>query len=170
MRNFFVQPVGTTPGMKIIAASGVIFAVLHFVAISLSTDIKAERGGAGALLYLGSLGLFWWAIGTNSAARLSAAFSPDVPVHLVKDGPYRFMRHPFYCSYLLAWLAGTVATARWWLLATVVVMAVLYLRAATLEEQKFARSPLAGEYQQYRARTPSVFPNPMKLLLARRFQ
>src|SRR5579864_8179334 len=88
MRNYFIQPVGITAGMKISGASGVIFAVLHFVAIFLPNSITAERGWVAALLYLWSLVLFWWAIRTNSATRLSAAFSPDVPGHLVEDGPY----------------------------------------------------------------------------------
>jgi protein-S-isoprenylcysteine O-methyltransferase Ste14 len=130
----------------------------------------AERGLVGVLLYIWSLGLFWWAIRTNSAARLSAVFSPDVPVHLVEDGPYQFIRHPFYCSYVLAWSAGTIATARWWLLVTVGVMIVIYLKAAAIEEEKFSRSSLAGEYQRYRERTALLVPNPMKLLLARRSQ
>ena len=170
MRNFFIQPAGSTAGMKIISASGVVFAALHFVAIFLGNNITAERGCVGALLYLWSLGLFWWAIRTNSAARLSAAFSPDVPVHLVEDGPYRFIRHPFYCSYVLAWSAGTIATAQWWLVPTVAVMVIIYWKAATIEEEKFSRSSLAAEYQRYRARTARLLPNPMKLLLAWRSQ
>ena len=170
MRKFFVQPSGTTPGMKLISTCGVLFAALHFGAIFLPGSVTAERGWLGTLLYLWSLGLFWWAIRANSAARLSAAFSPDVPVHLVENGPYRFIRHPFYCSYVLAWSAGTIATARWWLLPTMVAMVAIYLRAATLEEEKFSRSSLAAEYQRYRARTALLVPNPMKLLLARRSQ
>jgi len=124
----------------------------------------------GALLYLWSLGLYWWAIRTNSAARLSAAFSSDLPAHLVKDGPYRFIRHPFYCAYALAWSAGAVATARWWLLPTVAVMLFIYWKAAMIEEQKFSRSSLAADYQRYRERTAWLVPNPRKLLLARRSQ
>ena len=170
MRRFFVQPSGSTAGMKIISGCGTLFAGLHFVAIFSTNNITAERGLVGALLYLWSVGLFWWAIQTNSTARLSAAFSPDVPVHLVEDGPYRFIRHPFYCSYVMAWSAGTIATARWWLLGTVVVMAIIYWKAARVEEEKFSRSSLAVEYQRYRARTAWLVPNPMKLLLARRSQ
>jgi protein-S-isoprenylcysteine O-methyltransferase Ste14 len=170
MRNFFAQPVGSTVGMKVISACGVLFAALHFFAILVASSITPERGFIGTLLYLGSLGLFWWAIKTNSSARLSAAFSPDLPVHLVEDGPYRFIRHPFYCSYVLAWLSGTVATARWWLLPTVAVMLIVYWKAASIEEEKFSRSSLAAEYQRYRARTSWLVPNPMKLLLARRSQ
>ena len=168
MRKFFVQPSGSTSGMKIISACGIVFAALHFVAIFLRDGVSAERAGMAALLYTWSMGLFWWAIHTNSATRLSAAFSDDIPVHLVKDGPYQFIRHPFYCSYMLAWVAGAIATARWWLIPSVVVMAVIYWRAAAGEEEKFSRSRLAAEYQQYRARTALLVPNPVKILVALR--
>jgi len=170
MRNFFVQPQGSTAGMKVISGCGMVFAAFHFFAISLPNSVTAERAWVAALLYLWSLGLFWWAIRTNSSARLSAAFSADVPAHLVEDGPYRFIRHPFYCSYVMTWSAGTIATARWWLLPTVAVMIVIYWKAATMEEEKFSRSSLAAEYQSYRQRTALLVPNPMKLLLARRSQ
>src|ERR1700686_591946 len=170
MRNFFVQPQGSTAGMKVISGCGMVFAAFHFFAISLPNSVTAERAWVAALLYLWSLGLFWWAIRTNSSARLSAAFSADVPAHLVEDGPYRFIRHPFYCSYVMAWSAGTIATARWWLLPTVAVMVIIYWRAATIEEEKFSRSALAEEYESYRARTAWLLPNPMKVLLARRSQ
>ncbi len=170
MRNFFVQPAGSTLGMRIISVSGALSGALHFVAILSQRSITEPRGLAGAILYSCALALFWWAIRANSAVRLSAAFSPDAPVHLVKNGPYRFIRHPFYCSYLLAWGAGVIATARLWLIPTLAVMIVIYLRAAMQEERKFSRSSLAEEYRSYRSRTAWFVPNPMKLLLARRLQ
>ena len=168
MRKFFVQPSGSTSGMKLISGCGFAFAALHFVAILLPDGVTAERGSVAALLYIWSMGLFWWAIRTNSTVRLSAAFSDDVPVHLVQEGPYQFIRHPFYCAYMLAWVAGAVATARWWLIPTLVVMAVIYWKAAACEEEKFSRSSLAAEYAKYRAHTALLVPNPMKLLVARR--
>ena len=35
----------------------------------------------------------------------------DTPASLNQSGPYRFVRHPFYTSYSLTWLAAAVATA-----------------------------------------------------------
>ena len=83
-------------------------------------------------------------------------------------GPYRFVRHPFYCSYLLTWAAGVVASAQFWLLPTVAIMLIIYTRAAKLEEEKFTRSPLAETYKSYRTRTGLFLPNPIKMLSLRR--
>jgi protein-S-isoprenylcysteine O-methyltransferase Ste14 len=164
MRSFFTQPAGVTAGIRLISGCGAAFGILHLFAILSNTNVSAERSLAGSLLYICSAGLFWWAIKTSLASPLSAAFSPNLPVHLVDHGPYRVMRHPLYCSYLMCWLAGWVVTDRLWLAPTVAVMTIVYWIAAHQEEQKFMRSPLGDSYRQYRSRTGLLFPNPLKLL------
>ena len=168
MREFFSRPAGTTAGMKAIKICGVIFAALHLGALVWTPKLTTGQLLTAAGLYLCALALFWWAIRTNLARRLSASFSSDTPQHLVERGPYRWMRHPFYCSYLLAWTAGMVATAQVWLLPSVAVMLVIYLRAAREEEQRFIGSPLAGSYRRYQSRTGQFLPNPVKLFMTRR--
>lgn len=113
----------------------------------------------GLMLYAMSLVLFWWAIVTTHAKReLSIAFSSDLPCSLIETGPYRWVRHPFYASYLLFWLAGFVITGAWWLAVILIVMMCLYCQAAATEENKFARSALAKEYAAYTARTWMFIP------------
>jgi protein-S-isoprenylcysteine O-methyltransferase Ste14 len=168
MRRFFAQPAGDTAGMAVIRICGAVFAVVHAGALIFTPGIEAGALEAAIALYLAALGLYWWAIRTNSPRPLSAAFSPDTPQHLVERGPYQFIRHPFYCSYLLTWSGGVVATRSLWLLPSLVVMLVIYIWAARAEEDKFMRSPLAGLYRTYRSRTGLFLPNPFKLFVARR--
>jgi protein-S-isoprenylcysteine O-methyltransferase Ste14 len=163
MQKFFIQPAGLTAGMRVIKVCGIAFGIMHLVAVIATPDISAIRGVSGAVLYLAALSLFWWAIRTSMGKPLSAVFSPDLPTHLVAQGPYRMIRHPLYCSYLICWVAGWVATGRMWLGPTILVMLVIYVVAAAEEERKFACSPLAEAYQQYRARTGLLLPNPVKL-------
>src|ERR1700744_3542987 len=163
IRRFFLQPAGLTPGMKLIKVCGIVFGLLHLAAIVITPGISFFRAFSGAALYSCSLGLFWWAVSTNLRRPLSAAFSPDLPAHLVAHGPYNMMRHPLYCSYLMCWTAGWVVTGRLWLVPMIVVMLVIYLQAAAAEEKKFAQSSLADAYRHYRARTGLFFPNPLKL-------
>ena len=168
MSHFFSRPAGRTVGMKVINACGTLFAALHLSAVLTTPAVTPQRGWAAVLLYLWALGLYFWAIRTNSKIPLSAAFSPDSPRHLVDRGPYRFIRHPFYSSYLLTWAAGFLATGQLWLGPTLAIMLLVYLKAARMEEQKFTSSPLASRYEQYRSRTGLFFPNPFKLLTPRR--
>jgi protein-S-isoprenylcysteine O-methyltransferase Ste14 len=164
MRHFFVQPAGLTTGMQVTKWFGLIFSVLH-LSLLLFHPLPAEDGRLAAALYLASLGLFWWAIHTNRAKPLSAVFSPDPPLHLVKRGPYRWIRHPFYTSYLLTWSAGVVATGRVWLICSLVIMTIIYWRAARQEEAKFLRSALASVYAAYRSRTGLFAPSVVALLV-----
>ena len=164
MCSFFTQPVGHTTGTRLIAFCGAMFGAQHLYVILFGSTLTAERSVAGSVLYIGSAGLFWWAIKTSLTNPLSAAFSPDLPTHLVAHGPYRIIRHPLYCSYLICWLAGWLVTASLWLTPSVAVMFIIYLLAAAQEEQKFTRSPLTNAYQQYRSRTGLLVPGPLKLL------
>ena|ERR1700733_3520872 len=168
MGRFFVRPAGLTTGMKVVRSFGIVFGLLHLAAIVDTPLVPDLRGASGAGLYLCALGLFWWALTASWRKPLSAAFSPDLPAHLVAHGPYKMIRHPLYCSYLLCWLAGWVTTGRLWLAPTFAVMFVIYVLAAAEEEKKFARSPFAQAYRRYCACTGLFLPNPLKLYLGSR--
>jgi hypothetical protein len=100
MAKFLSRPAGSTIGWGVIGVC-VGFSILHLTAILLTPVVRADRGLAAALLYLCALGLFWWAVQVNWRRPLALIFAPDSPLHLVERGPYRLMRHPFYCSYTL---------------------------------------------------------------------
>lgn len=166
MRRFFLKPSGGVAGMLAIKLSGTAFALLHLYCLLRPPLLLfgPEQLYTAALIYVFSLALFWWALLTNRNKPLSAVFSLDAPVHLVQQGPYRVIRHPFYSAYLLSWLAGVVATGRLWLMLTVAIMIVLYYRAARYEESKFAASALGASYRWYRSRTGLFLPNPIKMI------
>jgi protein-S-isoprenylcysteine O-methyltransferase Ste14 len=109
-------------------------------------------------LFAAALALWLWALRASGTRQLSLAFSRDAPLKLIESGPYRLMRHPFYTSYMINWLAGCVATWRWWTIAPSVLATIMLTLAARAEEGKFARSPLAGVYEAYRARTGMFLP------------
>jgi protein-S-isoprenylcysteine O-methyltransferase Ste14 len=98
---------------------------------------------------------------TARASREGAlhfAFDVENPVSLVTAGPYRYVRHPFYTSYLIFWTGLALGTWSLWAVPVLVLMAVLYTVAARGEEGKFANSPMAAEYAAYRTRTGMFWP------------
>lgn len=107
----------------------------------------------GLALQLASVALFWLAIAASRTARLRLAFDPSLPRSVVKDGVYRFMRHPFYTSYVLFWIGWAIAAWSIWALAALIVVVAIYVWAARMEERNFARSELAEEYDTYRRQT-----------------
>lgn len=112
----------------------------------------------GSAALAGALGLFWWAVAVTRSSRLTLAFSRDTPSVLVTAGPYAWIRHPFYSSYIVFWAAAALLLPdpSYW--AVPAALAVLYMVAARMEEAKFAASPLAAEYERYRTETGMMMP------------
>ncbi|HEX4167907.1 MAG TPA: methyltransferase [Bryobacteraceae bacterium] len=169
-RKFFVKPDGMTTGLSITLGTGFVFSIVHFVVLFRTPGIQPRWAAAAAALYLAALALFWWTFAANRRRPLSACFSKTEHLHLVQHGPYRFVRHPFYCSYLLSWLAGAVGTLNPMLFLTFFAMLTLYWTAARNEEGKFAASALAKEYSVYRSSTGRFVPRPVRFLSHRRSQ
>lgn len=145
-------------GMRAISVLGALSMGLQLLAIATMTSPEIVWATSGTILYVASLAFFWWAISVTRQRRLTVAFSTDSPQLLLSTGPYQVVRHPFYVSYSLFWLAGIIATRQWWLMPTFIVMFTLYFRAAKAEELKFAASPLEAQYSRYRAGTGMFFP------------
>jgi protein-S-isoprenylcysteine O-methyltransferase Ste14 len=105
-----------------------------------------------------SLGLLEWARASIRRRYFSYLFSRDVPQFLHAVGPYAYVRHPFYASYLLAYVATAILMPGAPTLAILAGMFVFYRAAAVTEERKFAASPLASEYDAYKRRTGRFVP------------
>jgi len=76
---------------------------------------------------------------------------------LVTGGPYRFVRHPFYCAFILAVLANAIVPANWFILLTgVSAWLVIVFRTNKEEENLIAR--FGDEYRRYMERTGRFLP------------
>jgi protein-S-isoprenylcysteine O-methyltransferase Ste14 len=145
-------------GLKATTISSFLSATVHSAVLVAAPQVTIVQCFLGFALYAVSLMLFWWAAASNQRQPLLACFTPVWPSHITVKGPYRLVRHPFYCSYVLAWLAGFVGTGNLWLLLTMAAMSASYGLAALREEPQFSKGPLAEEYAQYRKRTGMFFP------------
>jgi protein-S-isoprenylcysteine O-methyltransferase Ste14 len=112
------------------------------------------RSGAHSLCAVGlcivSHVTFWWAFWTCGRGNLALAYSNEPPHCLLRRGPFRLVRHPFYISYLLTWFAAPVALWSAPLALSAGVMGFFYFIAAKREEQTFAQTALGAEYALYR--------------------
>lgn len=159
VRKFFTWPSGKTWPMYLVSEVGTLIALTHMFFLYRAIGDGAWVGDAVAVaLYLAGLGLFWWSVRTNQRRPLSFAYSDDSPEHLVKHGPYGFVRHPFYTAYTMGWLAAPVAVGEPWLLLTTAFMFIVYRQSAVQEERKFLESELAEDYRQYLQQTGRFLP------------
>ena len=155
MAKLFTASSGVPSRMKLLSATGIFFSIAQ-TALILGARPASWRTMSALLLYIGALSLFWWAVPQAEKSRLNIAFTDKKPETLLADGPYRYVRHPFYASYLLYWVAGALISD--WMWASVVVMGSFYLAALRQEEESFRSSHLADCYETYKKRTGALVP------------
>ena len=105
-----------------------------------------------------SLALYEWGRHVISGRSFYIAWSGDVPEALCDRGPYAFIRHPIYASYILAFLAELAALPTPLTLAVFVFNAGLFTHAALSDERSLASGTFAAEYAQYKKRTGRFLP------------
>ena len=149
--RFFTKPSGLTRRAGATASLGVFFAGWHVYAIATAAT-SPWRAALGMIAHALAAAIFWTAVRACQSQPLTAIFEDDLPVRLVRRGPYAYVRHPFYTAYTIFWLGGWVASDSLVTLLSVAAMLAIYVRGAMEEERKFSRSALAREYAAYRTR------------------
>lgn len=128
------------------------------IILGLYVPIRLYNGIASLAVLVCSLALYEWARHVVWSRNFYVGWSGDVPSAVCEDGPYAYIRHPIYVSYVLAFLAVLIAMPT---IVTVVVFAfnvVLFTHAALSDERSLKSSPLAAEYARYRERTGMFIP------------
>ena len=106
----------------------------------------------------------WLAATSLPAVVLSAASialwhqDSDQPEHIVTYGAYRWIRHPFYASFILAFLAAVVFFPDWVTLGSLCYAWAALNLTARREERRLAGSAFGLQYRQYVGRTGRFFP------------
>jgi len=109
------------------------------------------------ILLLGGLALRWWAILT-----LGRLFTVDVAIQpghaLVRNGPYRFVRHPSYTGLFLALLGLGVFFANWISMLVLMLPIVLAVINRVVKEERVLLAALGADYAAYCERTRRFVP------------
>lgn len=132
-----------------------IHIIYSYVGIFQNTEYPLAHAIIGILLYLSGLTLFLWGIFTTK--KLEFAFSSNVDV-LVTSGPFSVVRHPFYLSYSLIWLANSLLFNSIFLWITLTYLVAFYLFSAKREEEAILRSNYAQDYQEYKRNVGMMLP------------
>ena len=76
---------------------------------------------------------------------------------LITTGPYRYVRHPFYLSFLIAVIGGGIVTANWYLFVTSLLPFSFLVARTRIEEEKLVER-FGDEYRDYMAKTGRFWP------------
>jgi protein-S-isoprenylcysteine O-methyltransferase Ste14 len=146
---------------------------LNFIAIILGISAAAILNGVsrfffpggrtssvfwiGIIMMLLGLGLRIWAV-----SSLGASFRTTVETHadqkVVKNGPYKLIRHPSYSGILLMCLGYGIAVQNWLSLAVAVLLPLAALIYRIHVEEVALRASLGPEYEEYQRRTRKLVP------------
>lgn len=125
-------------------------------AIGVPPFVQGRAPLAAVLLAAIGLAVGGWALTANRPGNFNVHPAPRVGGRLVREGPYRWIRHPMYtCVMVCAAAAAWASRSTWAWLAAGVLAGVLQAKA-TLEERWLAQAHV--DYDGYRARTWRFLP------------
>ena len=128
----------------------------------LLTDTNLNLIGAGVV----ALGL---AFSVWARVHLGRNWSGTVTVkqdhELVRDGPYRYVRHPIYTGLLIAFIGCAIARDEWRVVLGIAIIYAGFWRKLKLEE-RWMTEQFGDAYRRYIAEVPALVPNPFRTVRA----
>lgn len=140
--------------VRIVTATGL--ATLYALCFR-NADWPAGSAAAFALAAVAAA-LFSGAMLGSRHAPPALLFAESAPGQLFQRGAYRWVRHPFYSSYIFLWLACLFATREPLLLPLVAACFAVYVAGARDEERIVLGSDLAVTYKEYQMGTGMFVP------------
>ena len=135
---------------------------------------RLPRGFLGSTIFTPDRASYFVGVGVLAAVL---AFSVWARVHLgrnwsgtvtvkqdhelVRDGPYRYVRHPIYTGLLAAFVGCAIARAEWRGLLAIAIIYAGFWRKLKLEE-RWMIEQFGAAYRQYIAEVPALLPNPLR--------
>jgi len=129
-----------------------VFGTLVVLWQGLCNGFDLTPAAFGAALSVLSVALYEWARRTIVGRRFAIALAEEVPEAVCEDGPYRYLRHPFYLSYVLASLGMLVATLNLVAAAVFIFNSTVFTYMARDDERTLQASALSSDYDAYRQR------------------
>jgi protein-S-isoprenylcysteine O-methyltransferase Ste14 len=105
--------------------------------------------GVCAVLSVASISLMSYTLGTHRRRLALWHQANDAPEEIVTYGAYKYIRHPFYSSFILALLATIVLCPSVWSAVLLVYGFSILNFTAAKEERKLSMSAFGEQYRAY---------------------
>ncbi len=150
---------GTTRGLGLAFGTSLlallVMPLLNRMKIGRLYGTRAAWGGI-AVMSMG-LALRIWAAFVLGASY-TRTLRTNAQQSLVKDGPYRLVRHPGYLGNLLLWLGAAIATANEIAAVTIAVIMGRAYHARIIAEEAMLAEAFTDDYQTYSEHTWRLLP------------
>lgn len=149
---------GSGPRQKIASLLAVVGLVATFLYIIKWPGLRSRwLRWLGSAIALSGFGLLQWAqkpLGENWSDRAHLGAGHQ----LVVSGPYQYVRHPIYASFLLILGSTVLVTANWFIGSTWIMMMVLDIRSRIEIEEQLMIARYGDQYLDYMSRTGRILP------------
>lgn len=115
----------------------------------LPTDLPA--GWVGAMVFVGALALFVWAIMTMTRAGSNVPTNRPTTT-IVETGPYRLSRNPIYLGMVLGLIGLAIALDNLWPLLVLAPFALVIHYGVVVREEAYLDRKFGDVYRGYRSR------------------
>ena len=117
--------------------------------LDLGADLQSSLQALGVLLSCGSIALISLTIGTHRIPLALWHQDNDAPRSIVTWGAYRFIRHPFYTSFIIAHTAALLITPHWFQALLLAYQFLILNHTAAREERNLSQSSFGAEYREF---------------------
>ena len=153
-----VRPTATDRGTTVFIVAAYALAVL-----AIATHVLPEVALPSAVAWTGvGIGVLGYVVRIWAMRVLGQFYTRTLVTtaeqRVVREGPYRFVRHPGYLGSMLVWIGAAAASVNLVsLLAVLVLLAVAYSYRIAVEERMLVES-LGEAYAQYRRESWRLVP------------
>jgi len=112
----------------------------------------------GAVLALSAVVLYEWTRRIVIDRNFFVGLAGEVPPAVCEVGPYRYVRHPFYLSYMVAFVAVAVAFPSLIVAGVCLLNIGLFVYMAVDDERVLLGSALGADYKSYKMRVGMFTP------------
>lgn len=162
---YFISAGGNTFKVPKLRDTGAVLGQLSFSSgmlcvlyMGLFYPLKIPPAIAGAVICIGSLLFYEWTRRTVIDRNFYVGLAGEVPGAICGTGPYGYVRHPFYLSYMLAFLGVAIGLPSPIVAAVCLLNIGLFVYMAIDDERVLTASNLAADYQAYKLRVGMFLP------------
>jgi len=148
----------TSKRFYVSAVSFLIITQLYSFYIDLNTNIPIINTSITLLILICGLILFWKTVKVGNRNFFQFAFSNIPPDHLITEGTFKYIRHPFYTSYILTWVGAFVYNYNLYQLIFIIPIIIFYIKSALYEEKLLLNGKISDKYKKYMTFTGRFFP------------
>jgi protein-S-isoprenylcysteine O-methyltransferase Ste14 len=106
-----------------------------------------------------SIGFISYTLGTHRRPLALWHQRNDIPEHIVTEGAYKRVRHPFYASFIAALIASAALCGNPWTIAISIVGIFVLNHTAAQEERRLLQSGFGMQYREYVERSGRFIPS-----------